>query len=532
MAKGPLRRPAGLPLAKRLAPRTRAILFVPAWLLFGLFFTFVIGVFLLLFVPSILLGYALGLAATWAVVGFPETGRARAEARRVVAMVPRDTLPLFFPLLALVLSALFFFLFGVLLERLALGDLNFYLSLVLGVGVGATTAYLLVGFPRPKKRAAEYVPPDVRDNFRRNRPWFTFPAALVFGAVLFFLAGLAASAAGLSSEAQFFLALPVGLVLGVALAVAIFGVPPVFRAARANMPRIPPEVRPHLFFPVTVLLGFLFFHAIGLVADRFAPISDAGLVASLVVGLAAAGAVAYLLVGFPRAAPGSEDAGARRLSGLLFLAFVLVVGPVLAYLVGLLLESVALADVARLLAALFAGYALAVLLALLALGRPSLSALLGASGTGRPARTRAFVAIPVFLVLAIVLTTLVGLLVEGFYLPLLVGVSAALLVALYVGGIPDAIRNRRGETVLPLIPERWKAPTYVLVTALTAYACGVLAGTVGRTFLWGAGFGVLLGLAVSFVAVEEAMIRDSLSARRGEKRRIERARREAGGRGP
>ncbi|HWG91988.1 MAG TPA: hypothetical protein VNZ52_14150 [Candidatus Thermoplasmatota archaeon] len=115
-------------------------------------------------------------------------------------------------------------------------------------------------------------------------------------------------AIGEVSTESFGIALPVGLLLGIAVAYLVCGTPKA-KIPQVKLPKVSPKAKPYLWFPITaVLFGVLYF-LIGLGLTAYTQI-DLKLLAyiSITASLLLAGTAAFLMVGFPNLIKAPKEA--------------------------------------------------------------------------------------------------------------------------------------------------------------------------------------------------------------------------------
>lgn len=210
------------------------------------------------------LGSAFVLAGTGAyfLTGFPNLYK---QPRDLWARVPTDKRPHFFWPLSLLFIAALFVGIGVGLSQTTL-PLEWLplLTLATAVPAGCALAYLLVGFPKPKRPVREFMPKVPA----RVRPALFGVSFLLLGPVFGFPVGylLSANLPRLPTVLLFPLALLVGYTLAFVAAALMWGLPSRWEKEGVKV-GIPEASRGFLFVPVAVLvttLVVLMFAAAGL----------------------------------------------------------------------------------------------------------------------------------------------------------------------------------------------------------------------------------------------------------------------------
>lgn len=449
----------------------RRYAFLPLALGLGFLVFGIVGLTVQEFLAAFVAGIVLGPVLAYGALGPPLT---RAEVAKAQARLPR--LPperrafLFFPA-AILAAAVFYFLAGLALTTLPLDeDLLVLPALLLAVPAAIAVAFLLYGFPRPRRglrglrSPLELVPEE-------KRPFLFFPLGLVFAAPLYLLLGLllteflVPSVAGqpglLDPDPVASLALLGAVALGFAASYRLVGVP---RASaireRLRVPEVPERARPAAFVAFVVVVGSLLALVLGGTLgalDAFAGEAALDLAFPL-----------FLLAGWLLAAP---------LAGKLF-GYPVPRKPLRAYVP--------------------------------ALGREH----------------RAAALLPLTIALGLAFTLLLGLALgrvpfadlEDAYLDALLAFPLAFLVALRL------LRVRARELdprALEALPERAKPAVVVALTLLAGTLLFTAVGQVLTGFLAAAAVSYGLGLALALALVERSGLAPALG-RRAERRRRER----------
>lgn len=409
---------------------------------------------------------------------------------------------------ALLAGLLLFFLVGLT------NTLGFALSLVIGLALGTAGAVALLGPPRIQIPRVE-VPPGVRE----HREWFFPLLALVLGAIVYVLAGLAytmveALPAGYGSWA----ALVLALVAGPALAYLLVGAPSPVPPLRDAWARVPEERRPWLTVPLGLLLATVLFLLLGL-AWTALPLPTAAMVpGSLALALLLGFGIAAALLGVPTPQRSPRELVPEvpaRARPVAFLVTLLVLGPVLAFLVGIPLSRLASVLPSTLLfpLSLLLGYLLAFVASAAWWGLPGRWK--GVPVPGVPEDVRLALLLPLALAGGAVLAFLLELLLPiGLFPSILVGGSLGLLLALRATGATQRVRPRNRTTLLPDLPDTVKPLVLLPLTLVLGTLLFFTLGYVGLGFAWSLALGGSIGLALALALVEEPLLRQVLHRRR------------------
>lgn len=343
-----VRLPDGRPLVE---PKLRPYLFFPAFFLLALVLYPFVGVWLTMlalppkWVALVSLGAALPAAAgiAYLLFGFPSFWR---HVRESYAGLPADRRPfLFFPLFAVIFLILYLSI-GVATTK-ALDNFQDRTVLLLNVQVmfllplclvlAALAAYLLVGFPVPRRRPAEYLP-KVTGRHRPKAFLATFliaglPLTILVGALLGYAAANTNASAFLPAEVQLPLALALGYSLSLGLAAVWWGTPRRWRRYDDYEPGLSPRAR--LGAAGTAALAVLLAVTVG------AGLAGVDIFWGLLVGALLGGIVALVITGAHRRVAARRgaptllpDLPERAKSLVLFtswLVLALVIGSVLTY---------------------------------------------------------------------------------------------------------------------------------------------------------------------------------------------------------
>jgi hypothetical protein len=459
------------PVLAKLPPRRRTLLFVPA--LLGIFLVLGLTLALTTHDPYVVMLVAIpgSVAATWALLGWPEAPR-RKDGRPLVDPQHARLKPyLFFPL-APALVALLYILLGTPLTRMGVPvTLLAWVTLALALPLGCAAAYFLVGFPSSLFRfreAYERIPPE-------RRPYLFYPIFVALFLVFYLGIGVATTEALDKVEGdrttllnlQLLLVLPLCVVLSGLLAYLLVGIPKPSRSPRAYLPKVTGKHRPRYFVLTLLLAGIPFTLIIGTLFNQVARSSsnrDAFLPTELVLPL----------------------------------AFIL-------------------------------GYALSLGVAALAWGTPRRWRQYEDYEPGLPPRARLPVHLATGLAVMLAVTVVFGLLGLEIFYGLLVGFVLGALVTLQLAGmLPRILARRKAGTLLPDVPDRLKPlilfPTWFLL-ALVLFAA--LTFALPDLVAWNAVGSLVVGLAVALFLVEQSLLATWLDERRRarERRKAWKARR-------
>lgn len=403
----------------------------------------------------------------------------------------------------------------------------FFLALLLPPVLAIGGAWALVGWPEIRmKDGKPLVEP-------RLRPYLFFVLAPLFAVLLYPILGVAITLAGLPLAQWVTVALiVVCIALAVTLAYFLVGVPNVYASARRQYEQIPADRRPFLFFPITVLLFLVIYLTLGVTSTRLlgriAPGDPTALLnvqvlflTPLCLGLAAL--IAYLLVGIPKPNKSLGDSLPKvtgRHRPRVFLASAFLGGILLTIILGAILTAYApLPATAVLGLAVLLGFALSTGLAALAWGTPARWRQYEDYQPGIHPRLRVPLLLGLSLGTGLAIAVAIGLADIDLFWGLLAGSVAAGLVLLFVTGTHKRIAQRRGQpTLVPDLPDGMKPlilfPTWFVISlVLFAILTYALPGLLPLNAL----FALLVGLGVTFLLLEQPLLKDVLAERRREK---------------
>lgn len=273
------------PLLGRIPPAKRTRLFAPTAIVLGLIGMFAVGLANVPFVAALLVGFPLGVAAAWWLLGTPEVKRSDGRPWIEPSVRPYMAVPT-----AFVAGAVLYILVGIVATAIPQVPTDYaaYLALAVAVIGGVALGLALFG-PPPLARAPidawKRIPPE-------RKPWTFFPIALVLFALLYYGLGVALTAYVPSDDApQALIALPIALLVSCTLAFLLVGIPRPRRSMKDVLPPIPARGRPALFAATIVLLGPFF----GFLLGPLITASDLPGVLDLYAGLAAGVVLAALL---------------------------------------------------------------------------------------------------------------------------------------------------------------------------------------------------------------------------------------------
>lgn len=402
---------------------------------------------------------------------------------------------------------------------IAFATQNFFLALLLPPAIAIGGAYVLLGWPDlARKDGKPFVEP-------RYRPYLFFVIAPLFALLLYPILGVASTQAGLQAS----MAVTIGLIvlsvaLGVTGAYFLVGVPNVIAAARKQYEAIPPERRPFLFFPITVVFFLILYLALGVASTRLVGglpgLLNIQVMILVPVCLAVAALAAWLLVGIPKPERGPGQYLPKvtgKYRPRLFIATSVLGGIVLTLIVGAILTSYApLPATAVLGLALLLGFALSIGIAAAWWGTPARWRRYDDYTPGVHPRARTPIIIGISLGVGIIVAVGMGLAdIDLFWGLLAGGFAAGLALTLLTGGHRE-IAKRKGEaTLVPDLPDGMKPlilfPTWFLIsTVIFAVLTYLLPGLVPVNAL----LALLVGLATTFLVLEQPLLQDIIEARR------------------
>ena len=226
-----------------------------------------------------------GVATGLALYGPPPVARAPAEA---YAKVPVEKRPLLFFPLALLFFALVYYGLGTALTSYGSDTLpQALIAIPIAVVSGCALAYLLVGFPRPKRKVAQVVPPIPS----RARPVLFAATVIALGPLFAFALGPFASDLPFGGVLDLYVGLAVGYALAVLAAFLAWGGPRRWGRDGDWRPALPPNLRVALFVPAALVAGGLVVVAANLAGLEFPVALLIGTGVGVLAGLAASGAL-------------------------------------------------------------------------------------------------------------------------------------------------------------------------------------------------------------------------------------------------
>lgn len=235
---------------------------------------------------SILLALGLGIAGAYFLVGIPNI---YASARRQYAAIPPERRPfLFFPLFVVFFLVLYLAL-GVATNRLLPINIQILILMPACLALAGVLAWLLVGIPKAITAPAHHLP-KVTGKHRPRAFFFTFllvgiPLTLILGTLL-------TNYSPLPSMLVLALALVLGYVCSMGIALLAWGTPASWRRYDDYEPALPATARMPLRIAGAIVLGIAVALGLG--------IAGIDLFWGLLVGLVVAGLAIVLLTGAHR----------------------------------------------------------------------------------------------------------------------------------------------------------------------------------------------------------------------------------------
>lgn len=364
----------------------------------------------------------------------------------------------------------------------------------------------------------------------KYKPYLFFALAPAFAIVGYVLFGILITKLPIPTALIVPISITLAIVLGCALAYFLVGFPHAILAVRKRYKELPPERRPFLFFPLFAIIFLVLYiglgagttQALGRFADKTVFLLNIQVLLLLPFTLLVSALAAYLLVGFPKPERSLRESlpkvGGRHRPRALILTF-LVVGIPLTVGIGYLLTTFAnggaassafLPETLVLPLALVLGYSLALGFAVAVWGTPARWRKYDDYKPGLSPRARLGASGAAGIAVALACTVAFGLADIDLFWGMLVGVLLGIAVGVLISGAHRRIAQRRGaDTLLPDLPDRVKSVLLIstwLVLALVIFS--VLTYALPDIVGWNAGIALLAGLAVAFVLVEQALIRE------------------------
>lgn len=410
---------------------------------------------------------------------------------------------------------------------LAFATQQFFVTILLAPIAGVAAAYALVGFPEIKtKDGKPLVEP-------RHKPYLFFLLAPILALVLYPIFGIALTQAGVPLKLLAIASIVLALATAAAAAYFLVGVPNVGAAVRQQYAQIPPERRPYLFFPVFVVVFLVLYIALGVASTQLlgrvegdpTGLLNVQVLVLLPLSLLLAGLLAWLLVGIPKPQKMPTEylpkvTGKRRPQ--VFLATFLLAGIPLTLVIGALLTAYALLPSALVLPlSVLLGFTLSLGIAALVWGTPARWRRFEDYEPGIPRRVRIPLFVGISLALAVAIVVGFGLAGIDIFWGLLVGLLVGGSVFSLLAGLHRVVLARRQEsTLVPDLPDGLKPlilfPTWLLIAGvLFAVLTYALPGLVAVNVA----IALLVGLAASFLVLEQPLAKDLLAERRAEKER-------------
>ncbi|HVM46212.1 MAG TPA: hypothetical protein VM582_09780, partial [Candidatus Thermoplasmatota archaeon] len=358
----------------------------------------------------------------------------------------------------------------------ALATQNIFIALLVPPFLAVGGAYALVGWPEIRtKDGKPLIEP-------RVKPYLFFVLAPLFALILYPILGMILMMAGLPPT-KWLVIITIVLAIGVAatLAYLLVGVPNVYASALRQYRSIPPERRPFLFFPLSVVLFLAIFLALGVVTTRLvgrAGPASTGLLLNiqvlvlLPVSAALAALLAWLMVGVPKVltAPAQhipKVTGKHRPRA--FLATFALAGIPLTIILGAILTYYSPLPATIVLAlALLLGYVTSLGIALLAWGTPARWRTYEDYQPAIPPRAHTPLKLGGAFFVGLAIVVGFGLADIDLFWGVLVGAIVGTLVGIVLTGTHRRVLARRGEpTLVPDLPDGMKPlilfPTWFLI---------------------------------------------------------------------
>ena len=405
---------------------------------------------------------------------------------------------------------------------------NIFLAFLVPPFLAVGGAYALVGWPEIKTKDGK---PIIEP---RVKPYLFFVLAPLFALVLYPIVGVALTQIGLPLKWLAIVSIVIALTGGIAGAYFLVGIPNVIAAARKQYTDIPPERRPYLFFPLFVVFFLILFLTLGVLSTslvgRVSPEDPAALLniqvlILLPLCLLVAGLLAWLLVGIPKAvtAPAHhlpKVTGRHR--PRVFFATFLVLGVLLTYAVGAALTFFsALPPLIVLPLAVVLGFTLSAGISLLAWGTPAKWRAYEDYRPAIPPEAGLPLRVLGAIALGIAVIVVFGLAGIDLFWGVLVGALVAGIASLFATGVHGRIFARRNAaTLVPDLPDGLKPlilfPTWIVIAiVLFAILTYLLPGLVAVNAL----VAILVGLAVTFLLLEQPLLKDLRAERRLERQK-------------
>ena len=413
---------------------------------------------------------------------------------------------------------------------IALATQSFFLALLIPPILGVAGAYFLVGFPEIQRKDGK---PLIEPKYR---PYLFFVLAPLFALILYPILGIALTQAGLPLKWLAIVCIVLALAIAITAAYLLVGIPNLYAAARKQYETLPPERRPYLFFPLTVVFFLLFYLVLGvLTTQALGALSGGGDPTALLniqvmvltpVCLVAAGLLAWLLVGIPPVLTKPAHhlpkvTGKHR--PRVFLATTVLLGIPLFLVIGAILTSLSpLPSPVVLPLAFVLGFAVAFGIAVVSWGTPRRWRQYEDYKPGIDPRLRTPLFVGLALLAGIVVAVGFGLANLDLFWGMLAGLLVAVTVAMFLLGLHRPILARRGEaTLVPDLPDGLKPlilfPTWFVVSGLL-FAVMTYALPSGLVPI-NAIVSLLAGLALAFFLLEQPLLKEMRAERKAERQK-------------
>lgn len=407
----------------------------------------------------------------------------------------------------------------------AIATQNLFLALILPPVLAIGGAYVLVGWPQIAGAGGK---PLIEP---RHKPYLFFVLAPLFALILYPILGTALTQAGVPLKWVAIVSIVLSLALAITAAYFLVGVPNLYAAARGQYQQLPPERRPFLFFPLTVVFFLILYLTLGVLTTRLVgelaadptPLLNLQVLVLMPICLGIAALFAWLLVGIPKVLTRPAEhlpkvTGKHR--PRLFAATLVVAGVIATLVIGALLTTYSPLPATAILAlGIVLGFGVGAGIATAAWGTPARWRRYEDYRPGIHPRARIPLRVVGSLAAGLVVAISIGLADIDLFWGLLAGALVSGIVAIFLSGAHRAIAARRTEpTLVPDMPDGMKPlvliPTWLLVSGLIfAVLTYLLPGLVPVNAI----IAVVIGLGVTFLLIEQPLLKDMLAERKRER---------------